>query len=166
MRIRIIGAYLPRLDQDAIARFIDEDVAEFRKTMHDLRQRGVTSSTEAEIEDRAADLPAEVHADLQTCALFEAEVIDNNTEFDPADFENPETGFCGWEPAFLTLDGQHVLFEGFRAPAVLKDFRVAFYIHHWEEPGRLIGPTGELQLPHFTPVPERLSTLAPYTPVD
>ena len=166
MQVRVVGAYLPRLTQDAIARFIADDVAGFRKIIRELRDRGITDTTDAEIEERALELPAALDADLQTCALFEVEVTGNDREFDPADFENPDTGFCGWEPAFLSLDGSNVLFEGSSAPPDVKDFRVAFYVHEWQGPGRLVGPTGELDLPEFTPVPERLWTLAPYSCVD
>src|SRR5262249_28918789 len=116
----VVGAHLPRLDPKAIAAFIAGDVAEFVRTMQDLRQRGITKTTEAEIEARAQELPAELDADLQTCALFEVEVIGNETAFDPADFENPDTGYCGWEPAFLSIDGESILFEGYRTPTDLR----------------------------------------------
>lgn len=166
MRIRVIGAHLPRLDQTAIAQFIAEDVAGFVRTLRELRERGVTDRTNEEIAERAAELPAELDADLQKCALFEVEVTEYDGNLDPADFENPETGYCGWEPAFLSMDGESVIVEGYRSPPDLREFRVAFYIHQWREPGRLVGPTGELGLPEFTFVPERLWRLAPYACVD
>jgi len=166
MRIQVIGAYLPRLDQKAISTFIAEDVAGFVKTMRQLLCHGVTRTTEKEIRERAAELPAELDADLQACALFEVEVRENDGEFDPSQFQNPETGLCGWEPAFLSTDGKSIVFEGYSSPSDLRDFRVAFYIHQWSEPGRLVGPTGALKLPKFTKVPKRLWKLAPYALVD
>ena len=166
MRLRVIGAHLPRLDQAGISRFIEEDVASFKRTMIDLIERGISTSTREEVEERALELPDELNADLQRCALFEVEVSGNNCEFDPSEFNNPKSGYVGWEPAFLSLDGERVITELYRAPASAADFRVAFYIHEWDEPGQLVGPTGPLVLPAFTPVPSRLWKLAPYSCVD
>jgi hypothetical protein len=167
MRIRVIGAHLPRLDQKAIARFIADEVAEFRRGWLELRERGGTEKTEEEIEEDTMDLKAKLEVDLQTCALFEVEVTENDREFELTEFENTDR-YCGWEPAFLSPDGERVVFKegyAYTIPPELKDFRVAFYIHEWKEPDRLVGPTGELALPQFTSVPERLWKLAPYTPL-
>jgi hypothetical protein len=114
----------------------------------------------------ALELPEELNADLQRCALFEAEVTGNTSEFNPADFSNPVTSYAGWQPAFLTLDGKSILFEAYQAPATLEAFRVAIYIHEWDEPGTLVGPTGPLELPPFAKVPDRLWKLAPYACLD
>ena len=134
--------------------------------MRSLREQGVSRATDEEIDQRAEELPGELDADLQRCALFEIEVSDNDSEFDPSDIENPDTGYCGWEPVILSPAGSEVITESYKAPASLRHFRVAFYVHEWELPGRLSGPTGELALPAFTPVPERLWQLAPYSCVD
>ena len=166
MQLRVIGAHLPRLDQAGISQFIREDVASFKATMLDLIARGISKSAPEEIDERALELPQELDADLQRCALFELEVIENSQDFDPAEFSNPDTGYLGWEPVFLSPDGETILTEAYRAPASLAHFRVAFYIHAWEEPGRLVGPAGALALPAFTPVPARLWKLAPYSCVD
>lgn len=166
MQLRVIGAHLPRLDQAGIASFIEDDVASFKATMRDLIARGVSTATPHEVEERALELPGELNADLQRCALFEVEVTGNGQDFDPTDFSNPVSGYLGWEPAFLSMDGEQVVTEAYKAPADLSDFRVAFYIHEWDEPGQLVGPTGTLALPSFTPVPARLWKLAPYACVD
>lgn len=166
MQIRVLGAYLPRLDQGGIARFIAEDVARLKTTLLGFLAEGRFNLDAEEIEGRALELPAELDADLQRCALFEVEVTGNAGEFNPSDFTNPETGHAGWEPAFLTLDGQAIITESYRAPAELEAFRVAFYVHEWGESGSLSGPTGSLALPPFEPVPQRLWQLAPYACVD
>ena len=93
-------------------------------------------------------------------------MTDNGQEFDPCDFCNPETGYVGWQPAFLSIDGERVIVDSYKAPRELSNFRVAFYIHEWTEQGALVGPTGPLILPQFTPVPGRLWKLAPYTCLD
>ena len=161
-----MGAHLPRLDQAGIASFIREDGDRFKETLYGLNRTTSIKIPPEEIEARAAELPEELDDDLQRCALFELEVTENEAEFDPADFYNPDTGLLGWGPAFLSLDGTSILMEACKAPASLRNFRVAFYLHDWSHSGRLVGPTGELQLPPFSPVPERLWRLAPYSPVD
>ena len=166
MQIRVVGAHLPRLDQSGLAAYIARDVAQFRATLRSLRERGIGQATDEEIDQRAEELPGELDADLQRCALFELEVSDNDLEFDPSDIGNPDTGYLGWEPAFLSPTGEEVITESYKAPPDLRHFRVAFYVHEWELPGRLSGPTGELTLPEFTPVPARLWELAPYSCVD
>jgi len=114
MQVRVIGAYLPRLDQGGIARFIADDVSRFKATLLGFVAEGRFKLDAEEIESRALELPAELDADLQRCALFEVEVTGNATEFDPSDFTNPETGYAGWEPAFLTLDGDAIITESYR----------------------------------------------------
>jgi hypothetical protein len=166
MHLRVIGAHLPRLDQAGIARFIADDVASFKATMLNLVSRGVSTASAEEIEERSLELPGELEADLQRCALFEIEVQDNDREFDPSDLNNPETGYAGWEPVFLSPDGESIVTEAYRAPASLTHFRFTIYIQEWDSPGRLVGPIGELSLPPFTPVPARLWKLAPYSCVD
>ena len=103
---------------------------------------------------------------LQYAALFEVLVQGNDLPFDPGEFHNSDTGLLGWKPVFLSVDGQKVVHEDVPAPASLHDFRVAFYIQDWVDAGQLVGPTCELELPSFEPVPMRLWTLAPYSCVD
>jgi len=166
MHIRVLGAYLPRLDQAGIGKFIQEDVDRFKQTLFELIDSGTIKRDREEVEERALELPEELEYDLQRCALFELEITGNETDFDPSEYGNPDSGGLGWDPAFLSLDGTAVVTEAYKAPASLRDFRVAFYVHDWVLPGRLIGPGGELELPPFSPVPERLWILAPYSCVD
>jgi hypothetical protein len=162
MQLRVIGAHLPRLDQAGITAFIANDVETFKATIYELVAKGIAKRTYAEIDRRALELPEELNTDLQRCALFELEIQGNDREFDPTELFNPDTGYVAWEPAFLTLDGEAILTDAHKASGSLESFRVAFYIHEWNEPGRLKGPMGELVLPPFTPVPPRLWKLAPY----
>jgi len=166
MQIRVLGAHLPRLDQAGVARFIRDEVERFKQTLFELIESGTVKLDRQEIEDRALELAEELDDDLQRCALFELEVTGNDTEFDPSEYGNPEQGLLAWEPAFMSMDGATVVSVAYKAPADLRDFRVAFWVQDWELPGRLVGPDGELELPPFTPVPERLWKLAPYSRVD
>ncbi|WP_428415453.1 hypothetical protein [Methylibium sp.] len=166
MQVRVLGAHLPRLDKAGIARFIEEDVASFKKTLFELINSGAIQRDREEVDERALELTEELDYDLQRCALFELEVTGNNSEFDPSAYGNPDSDRLGWEPVFISIDGSSIISEAYKAPPSLKEFRVAFYVHDWELPGRLVGPTGELELPAFTAVPERLWKLAPYSCVD
>lgn len=166
MQVRVIGAHLPRLDQEGVSQFIREDVARFKKTLYELNETSSIHTDPAEIEERALELPEELDYGLQRCALFELEVTGNDSEFDPSEYGDPESGSLGWEPAFLSTDGAAIICESHKAPASLKEFRVVFYVHEWQENGRLAGPIGELKLPAFTAVPARLWQLAPYSCVD
>lgn len=166
MHIRVLGAHLPRLDQAGIVKFIREDVERFKRTLFELIDSGTIKRDRQEVEERALELPEEIEYDLQRCALFELEITGNEAEFDPSEYGNPDSGSLGWEPAFISMDGTALATEAYKAPASLRDFRVTFYVHDWELPGRLVGPGGEIKLPPFTAVPERLWKLAPYSCVD
>jgi hypothetical protein len=166
LQIRVVGAYLPRLDVDALSAYVNAETVEFKSTLRSLRDRGFSVGRDAAIDARALELRDEMTADLECCALFEVEVKNNSAEFDPSEFHNPDNGLHGWEPVFLTLSGRAVAFEGSTAPAELSEFRVAFYIQQWTASGRLVGATGQLLLPRFKRVPQRLWRLAPYSCVD
>jgi hypothetical protein len=166
MRVRVLSAHLPRLDQAGIAAFIRANVESFKKTLFEMIESGRIKRDREDVEERALELPEELEYDLQRCALFELEVTGNESDFDPSEYGNPDSGFMGWEPVFLSMDGEAVVTEACTAPSSLQNFRVAFYVHEWETPGRLAGPLGDLELPAFTPVPDRLWRLAPYSCVD
>jgi GAF domain-containing protein len=149
-----------------VAEFIEHDTAQFKASMRERIETGRSSWTLEEVDERALEIAEELRADLQTCALFELEVQHNDRRFHASDFSNSATGLCGWEPAFLSPDGESIITEGSWVPPELESFRVAFYVHEWSESGRLVGPTGELELPTSTPVPARLWNLAPYACLD
>jgi len=166
MQLTVVGAYLPRLDQARLSRWIADDVVSFKKTIRELRERGVTQTTDEEIELRAEELPEELNSDLQQVALFEVEVLGNSKVFVGTSFQERKTTAVSWEPVYLSLSGEEVICDKSDAPPELQEFRVAFYIHDWPQDGLLDGPLGELPLPPFSPLPERLWKLAPYSLVD
>ena len=166
MHIRVVGAHLPRLDTASIESFIADDIAGFKSFMAERIQQGKSEWSIGEVEDRALEIAEELRYDLKTCALFEIEVSGNTDQFHASDLSNPATGYCGWEPAYLSMDGESVIAEGSWVPAEVESFRAAFYIHEWGESGLLTGPTGDLSLPPFTVVPARLWRLAPYACLD
>lgn len=166
MNIRVIGAYLPRLAQNSINQFILHEVTEYKTFWIERIQSGKSDWSIEGVEEGALDLSDALNTDLQKCAMFEVEVTDNSQKFYASDFSNLVTGLCGWEPAYLSLDGESVIADGVWISSEIKSFRVVFYIHEWEELGRLSGPTGELSLPPFSAAPARLWRLAPYSCVD
>jgi hypothetical protein len=72
-----------------------------------------------------------------------------------------------WAEAYLTPDGQSRLEDPrWGEPPQATDFRVAFFIHWWEEEVPLVSSYGELRCPAVQEMPGRLRTLVPYEPVD
>ena len=166
MQLTVVGAYLPRLEQARLARWIAEDVASFKRTLRELREQGITQRTDEEVEERAQELPVELDYDLQRVALFEVEVLGNVAAFVGSSFQESKSTAASWEPVYLSLSGEEIVCNNYDAPPELHDFRIAFFIHDWPQNGVLEGPTGQLPLPPFSPVPERLWKLAPYSLVD
>jgi hypothetical protein len=167
MRLSILGAYLPRLSPERLAAWVKEDVKEFVDGIRELQQRGLAQSwSDHELRTRAEELPQELESSLNAVALFEMFVQDHHGEFDPFSTSEKETTSVAWEPAFLSVDGQELIGAEGADLRTVETFRVAFYIHDWPEKGVLVGPCGELPIPRFEPVPERLWTLAPYVQLD
>ena len=166
MKIHVLGAYLPHLDQQGIANFIASDILQYREFWRNRISQAKSSWSIDEMEERAKELADELNTDLQTCAIFEVEVTGNTQTFHASDFFNPISGNCGWEPAYLTVDGQLRITDNDYVSPTTEHFRVVFYIHKWGESGFLQSPTGELKLPQFSIVPPRLWQLAPYVCMD
>ncbi len=164
--VRVLGAYLPRIDAEGMDRFIVGDVRTFQTTMLDLVARGVSRMSPAEIAARAEAIPDELRANLESCALFEILVEGAPRSVIAEDFCNSVTGQLGWEGQLLTEDGQRRLERGNDDPSNALRHRIVFWIHDWDEGGHLLGPTGPLGITDFAPVPQRLWNLAPYVPVD
>jgi hypothetical protein len=53
MKIRVLGAYLPRLDQAGVSRFTAQCVAEFKATLFGFLENGQFALDAQEIEQRA-----------------------------------------------------------------------------------------------------------------
>lgn len=169
MRLKAVGAYLPRLDPARIRLFVEQQAETFLEGVRSLQLRGLTRNwTEPSMLERAAEISEELGNDLQHAVLFELEVwLEAGESFDPyavhqlAPAGMLDSGYVAWEPAFLSADGE-------QAQDALDSvhFRVAFYIHEWPEASLLRGPTGVLDLPEFAPLPERLWRLAPYALLD
>lgn len=162
MKAIVVGAYLPRLDPGRLARYVAEDKWRYiNVAVPDLRSKGFLKDfTDEYVVERAQEIAEETQRELQQAALFEIEVADSDGTFNVSDIEG------AWEPSFLSPDGAMLLECLGLSPANSKSFRVAFWIHQWSEGNELVGPDGPIELPQFSPVPERLWKLAPYAIVD
>jgi hypothetical protein len=68
-----------------------------------------------------------------------------------------------WAEAFLSSDGQQLLVERWEPlPPNHATFRVAFFIHDWQEGQRLLTSYGYLPGAQPTTMPDRLLQLVPY----
>lgn len=165
MHIAVLNACLPRLDQDGITRFIEQDIDRWRRAVPELQAKGFLRDVSPEdVILRCEEMREDLGIALQDVALFELQVTGNCATLNPSDIGN--TGQAGWEPVFLSIDGDRIVYEGYKAPATLSDFRLAIWIHEWTDSPALSSPWGDLALPTFQPVPERLWRLAPYSLVD
>ena len=162
MNTTVIGAHLPRLDPERLARYVAEGKWRYvNVAVPDLRSNGFLKDfTDEYVHERAEEIADETAHELQRAALFEVEVTDNNGAFDVSAIEG------AWEPTFLSPDGTVLLESLGLSPANSRSFRTAFWVHDWNEGSELVGPNGPLGLPQFSPVPERLWALAPYALVD
>lgn len=162
MNAIVVGAYLPRLDPERLGRYVAEDKWRYiNVAVPDLRSKGLlTDFTDEYVVERAQEIADETQRELQQAALFEIEVTDSDGTFDISEIEG------AWEPSFLSPDGSMLLELLGLSPVNTQSFRVAFWIHQWSEGNELIGSNGPLELPQFSPMPERLWTLAPYAIVD
>jgi hypothetical protein len=111
-------------------------------------------------------------AQLLSTVLIEALVRDRDDRFQGSDFCQPldEVEKARWQVAwaetYLSLDGESHLEAKWPDPPEAKDFRVAFFIHHWEDDEPLLSSYGLLRCPATQEMPERLQRLVPYEPVD
>lgn len=109
---------------------------------------------------------------LQSTVLVEALVRNRDERFKAGDFCQPIDGVepgswqVAWAEAYLTLDGESRLEARRLDPPEAKDFRVAFFIHYWEDALPLLSSYGELRCSAVQQMPERLWRLVPYEPVD
>lgn len=111
-------------------------------------------------------LTVEYVSALRGVALFEIRVEQCEGVFDFMQVSEQLTTSVAWEPVLLTEDGEATIETKDPFITEMPAFRAAFFVHDWPENGTLLGPTGPLSLPEFTPVPERLWKLAPYELLD
>jgi hypothetical protein len=166
MKIRIVGAYLPRLSQEALRLAAEQEAERFRKAILALIEDGISTASVSQVAERTPEYAEEIAHGLQGAALFEAEVTENTEEFDGRCFYSPEIDSYGWSPTFLIEDGSQVLTADREETTYESRFRVLFFLNDWSDDCTLDGPNGPLQFPPLTPVPPRAWKLAVYETLD
>ncbi len=127
------------------------------------REEELVGWTESEILENREEL----EDTLSHAVLIEVLVSGATKKVDVGKFVQPLEGVASehWKVAYgeryLSEDGTRSLGE---EQPDLQQFRIAFYIHCWQQGGSLRGPNGPLVLPPMKPMPARLWRLAPYEP--
>jgi hypothetical protein len=165
MNIRIVGAYLPRLDRSALLEAAEQQAQRFRRVNLDLIQQGF-SGTVSEVEERTPEYADEITRYLERAVLFEAEVTDSTEQFDGRCFYSPVIDEYGCSPVLLSMDGCQLLTDDREETTYEQNFRVLFFMNDWHDDCTLDGPTGALQLSDLIQVPSRVWKFAEYTPLD
>lgn len=108
-----------------------------------------------------------VRSFLNGVVLVEVLVTNADSAFDEYDIKQPSSSqsFRSWlDGVFLTPDGNELLAEpGYSPPSGHDTFRVAMWLRDWKDDEPLQSSYGQCDLPEFTPMPERLERLVPYS---
>ncbi|WP_426990875.1 hypothetical protein ACKI2N_031875 [Cupriavidus sp. 30B13] len=82
---QLVGAYLPKLDREAMQAFADHEVEEHRSYRLDDITRG-NEKNPARVEERTKEIRDELLAGLQDGAYFEVPVTGDSAEFRADEF--------------------------------------------------------------------------------
>jgi hypothetical protein len=109
---------------------------------------------------------------LSSIVLVEALVKNRDGRFNVSDFTQPIDGSpredwqAAWAEAYLDPDGESLMVERLTEPPTTEIFRVAFFLHYWQPLTPLNSSYGQLNCPAVEDMPDRLTRLVPYEPVD
>jgi hypothetical protein len=148
-KLKILGIYRPAADAARCERFIAAQLA----SLDGLRPA------------RLAEIERELRDYLGSVALVEVSVTDPDGRFSVDDFLQTDPSLpnnqsqAAWNEIFLSPDGEAVI--GRKLP-IEPRFRIAFYVHFWNDELGLESSYGRLPCPKPQPMPERLWGLAPY----
>ena len=101
---------------------------------------------------------------LESVVLIEVVVTNRDKRFRVDDFGQGEQ--APWAEGYFSVDGESRL--NVRWPDVpdTEPLRMAFFVHFWDSAETLKTSYGDLHCPAPGPMPERLSRLIPFEPVD
>ncbi len=109
---------------------------------------------------------------LSSVVLIEVMVRNRDSSFKIEDFTQPQNGVdkSNWQAlyleTYLTPDGETIAVERYSEPPKTGDLRIAFFLHFWQPAVRLRTSYGDVECPPVSEMPERLSRLVPYEPMD
>lgn len=133
------------------------------------------SITEALLQEQAAILSIstrECKEQLESIALIEVLIKNRDAQFKCGDFTQRQVGVsrenwqAAWAEAYLSVDGEALVVDRWNAPPQVDDFRCTFFLHFYQPGKPLITSYGECKCPAIDEMPERLSRLVPFEPVD
>ncbi len=119
-------------------------------------------------EGNRAEIEAGLRQALDRTVLVECLVDEGGPDFDPGEFvlpaaDVPEDSWqTAWAEAYLGEDGSGLIAERWDDPPDASRFRVAFYMHGWDDEARLRFGSETLPCPPVQPMPPRLLELVPY----
>ena len=105
-----------------------------------------------------------VREERASIALFEVAVDFPNDRFDVGHFRQSGSDQAPYDEAYLSPDGSTII-SRWKKPAG-DALRFTFFLHFFDRNKPLETPYGEMSVPALQQVPERLSRLVPYRPVD
>jgi len=114
-------------------------------------------------DDRQSAQPAVV-AEMLSAVLVEVIIEGVDDRYTANDFGQPDSEQAAYMEMYLSRDGTSVVAEYDQPPG---DFlRVAFFFHFFNAAKPLKTSYGEISVPQLTAMPERLTRIARYEPVD
>jgi hypothetical protein len=102
--------------------------------------------------------------ELSAIVLIEVLVKNHDENLNLIDFTQPGTDQVAYDEGFLTLDGTELI-SRYKKPDDV-DLRIAFFLHFFDPSKPITTSYGELNIDKVEKMPERLSRLVPYRPVD
>jgi hypothetical protein len=146
-QVQVVGAYKVTVDDALICDALD--------TKYPL-----THFTE---QQRREALPAVV-SEMSSAVLVEVIIEGTDDRYSADDFSQPDCDQAAYMETYLSRDGTSVVSEYSRPSG---DFlRVVFFLHHFDAVRPLKTSYGEASVPTPAEMPERLSRIIRYEPVD
>jgi len=146
-QVQVVGAYRVSVDDTLIQEAMDMKYP---------------ADTFSETERRNAQ-PAVV-AEMSSAVLVEVIVDGADDRYTADDFGQPGSQQAPYMEMYLSPDGSSVISEYDRPPGGF--LRVAFFLHFFDSRKPLNTSYGEVCIPEPTVMPERLSGIIRYEPVD
>lgn len=146
-KVQIVGAYRVPVDEALISEAMDI------KYPHDMFSE----------RDRRMAQPGVV-AELASAVLLEVIIEGADDRYTADDFGQPDSGQAAYMEAYLSRNGKSVISEYDRPPG--EYLRVAFYLHFFDADKPLHTSYGDIAVPQPAMMPERLSRIIRYDPVD
>jgi hypothetical protein len=146
-QVQVVGAYIVRVDDTLICDALD---AKYPLTHFTEQQR--------------REVRPAVMAEMSSAVLVEVIIENADDRYTADDFSQPDSDQAAYMEMYLSRVGTSVISEYDRPPG---DFlRVVFFLHHFDAAKPLKTSYGVVSIPTPTAMPDRLSRIIRYEPVD